>query len=140
MGDVIPSAHLSLLQGDIGLHNVLVDDDRLKALLDWESASIGPPARELAGVWSAARALMPWNDFAAIYVQAGGRAEDCDERSLRNYRVLGALGGFMTSRMGGHLFRTGTKRDLLTAHSGLDSHFRSTRNLAGASAEAMEHD
>ena len=35
----------------------------------------------------------------------------------------------MTSRTGGHLFRTGAKRDLLTAHSGLDSHFRAQRNL-----------
>jgi hypothetical protein len=46
------------------------------------------------------------------------------------YRVFMALAGLMTSRLGGHLFRTGEKRDLLTAHSGLDSQFRCARNLA----------
>ena len=34
------------------------------------------------------------------------------------------------------MFRTGTKRDLLTAHSGLDAHFRAQRNLARALADA----
>jgi hypothetical protein len=53
------------------------------------------------------------------------------------YRVLAALGAFMTSRMGGHLFRTGAKRDLVGAHSGLDSQFRCARNLARALGDAM---
>ena len=39
---------------------------------------------------------------------------------------------------GGHLFRTGAKRDLLTAHSGLDAHFRARRNLGRALQDAME--
>ena len=43
----------------------------------------------------------------------------------------------MTSRTGGHLFRTGAKRDLLTAHSGLDSHFRAQRNLARTLRDAQ---
>ena len=42
----------------------------------------------------------------------------------------------MSSRTGGHLFRTGAKRDLLTAHSGLDAHFRAQRNLVRALADA----
>jgi aminoglycoside phosphotransferase (APT) family kinase protein len=115
---------------------MLVDGDRLTALVDWESAAIGPPAREMAGVWNAATALMPWSEFVAAYVGAGGLPDACDERALRSYRVVAALGGFMTSRMGGHQFRTGSKRDLLTAHSGLDSHFRCARNLARAMADA----
>lgn len=140
LGDALPTPRLCLLQGDIGLHNMLVDGDRLTALVDWESAAIGPPAREVAGVWNAATALLPWSEFVAAYVAAGGPPEGCDERALRFYRVQGALGGFMTSRMGGHLFRTGSKRDLLTAHSGLDSHFRCARNLARALADATADD
>ncbi len=45
----------------------------------------------------------------------------------------------MSSRTGGHLFRTGAKRDLLTAHSGLDAHFRAQRNLARALRDALAH-
>ena len=81
---------------------------------------------------------MPWPDFVRDYVAAGGCAEHCDPKAITFYRVLAALGAFMTSKMGGHLFRTGTKRDLLTAHSGLDSNFRCARNLARALADATE--
>jgi methylmalonyl-CoA mutase cobalamin-binding subunit len=42
----------------------------------------------------------------------------------------------MSSRTGGHLFRAGAKRDLVTAHSGLDAHFRAQRNLARALKDA----
>jgi len=50
--------------------------------------------------------------------------------------VFFGLGACMSSRTGGHLFHTGAKRDLLTAHSGLDAHFRAQRNLARALADA----
>jgi hypothetical protein len=73
---------------------------------------------------------MPWTEFLAAYTVAGGNEDDADPRRVNFYRVFGALGAFMTSRTGGHMFRTGAKRDLLTAHSGLDSHFRCARNLA----------
>jgi aminoglycoside phosphotransferase (APT) family kinase protein len=136
-GDVAPSSRLCLLQGDFGFHNMLIDRDRVTALVDWEAASIGPPARELASAWAVATYLMGWPAFKAAYVDAGGPAEDTDPRGISYYRVLLALGGLMTSKMGGHLFRTGTKRDLLTAHSGLDSYFRCSRNLARAMHDAV---
>jgi aminoglycoside phosphotransferase (APT) family kinase protein len=133
---VVPPSRLCLLQGDFGFHNMLVQGPNVTALVDWEAASIGPPARELAAAWNVATFLMEWPSFVAAYLDAGGRAEDADPRAITFYRVLMALGGLMTSKMGGHLFRTGTKRDLLTAHSGLDSSFRCARNLARAYADA----
>jgi aminoglycoside phosphotransferase (APT) family kinase protein len=137
IGDVVPAGELCLLQSDVGLHNMLIDGDRLTALVDWEAAAIGPPARELAAAWPAATALTGWDAFARAYVDAGGRPEALDPRSLAFYRVFLCLGGVMTSRTGGDLFRTGAKRDLLTAHSGLDAHFRTRRNLARALDDAM---
>lgn len=136
VSDVVPAPRLCLLQGDFGFHNMLVEGDHVTALVDWEAATIGPAARELAAAWGAATSLMPWADFVDAYVRAGGSVDDTDPRAIGYYRVLGALGGFMASRIGGHLFRTGAKRDLLTAHSGLDSHFRCARNLARALADA----
>ncbi len=133
---VVPPSRLCLLQGDFGFHNMLIDGARVTALVDWEAASIGPPARELAAAWNVATFLTDWPSFVAAYVEAGGRVEDTDPRAITFYRVVMALGGLMTSKMGGHLFRTGTKRDLLTAHSGLDSSFRCARNLARAYADA----
>ena len=137
MSDVVPAPRLCLLQGDFGFHNMLVEGGRVTALVDWEAAAIGPAARELAAACNAVNALMPWADFVDAYAGAGGSADDTDPRAVNYYRVLSALGGFMASRMGGHMFRTGTKRDLLTAHSGLDAHFRCARNLARALDEAI---
>lgn len=136
VGDVVPAGRLCLLQGDVGLHNMLIDGDRLTALVDWEAATIGPPARELAAAWPAATALMTWSEFVAAYGAAGGPREAADENAVSFYRVFFALGACMSSRTGGHLFRTGAKRDLLTAHSGLDAHFRAQRNLARALEDA----
>jgi aminoglycoside phosphotransferase (APT) family kinase protein len=133
--DVVPAGPLSLLQGDFGLHNTLVEGDQVTALVDWEAATVGPAARELAAAWPAATALMGWTDFIDAYRAAGGSASATDERAVTFYRVFFALGACMSSRTGGHLFRTGTKRDLLTAHSGLDAHFRAQRNLARALAD-----
>ncbi len=134
--DVVPSGPLSLLQGDFGLHNTLVDGERVTALVDWEAATIGPPARELAAAWPAATTLMEWPAFIGAYCAAGGSAQATDEFAVTYYRVFLALGACMSSRTGGHLFRTGDKRDLLTAHSGLDAHFRAQRNLVRALADA----
>jgi aminoglycoside phosphotransferase (APT) family kinase protein len=134
--DVVPSGPLCLLQGDFGLHNTLVDGDRVTALVDWEAATIGPPARELAAAWPVATALMDWPAFVEAYRAAGGSAAATDERAVTFYRVFFGLGACMSSRTGGHLFRMGDKRDLLTAHSGLDAHFRAQRNLARALADA----
>ncbi len=138
VADVVPAGRLCLLQGDVGLHNTLVDGGRITALVDWEAATIGPPSRELAAAWLAATALTTWPVFVDAYRAAGGPPEATDERAVTYYRVFFALGACMSSRTGGHLFRTGAKRDLLTAHSGLDAHFRAQRNLVRALQDAMD--
>ena len=79
---------------------------------------------------------MEWPAFIEAYCAAGGSSAATDGWAVTFYRVFFALGACMTSRMGGHLFRTGDKRDLLTAHSGLDAHFRTQRNLVRALADA----
>jgi aminoglycoside phosphotransferase (APT) family kinase protein len=136
VADVVPAGRLCLLQSDVGLHNMLVEGDRVTALVDWEAATVGPPARELAAAWPAATALMDWPEFVATYRGAGGSPEATNERAVTYYRVFFALGACMSSRTGGHLFRTGAKRDLVTAHSGLDAHFRAQRNLVRALQDA----
>src|SRR5579864_7036999 len=68
--DVVPAPSACLLQGDVGLHNTLVDGGRISALVDWEAATIGPPARELALAWRAATALVEWPAFVDEYLRA----------------------------------------------------------------------
>jgi len=137
VADVVPGPRPCLLWGDFGFHNMLVDDGRITALVDWEATAVGPPTRELAAAWNAVATLLPWAAFVTAYIDAGGPVEATDPAAIAYYRVFAALGAFMTSRLGGHLFRTGAKRDLLTAHSGLDAHFRCARNLARALSDAL---
>lgn len=61
-----------IIHRDIGCHNMLVDNDELSALLDWETACIGSFAQDLGYAFHTVEALLPWSDFVAEYVRHGG--------------------------------------------------------------------
>lgn len=69
LGDAEPQ--LSLVHGDAGFHNILVDEGRLSGVLDWELAHIGHPAEDLAYIRSAVEGAMDWSDFIARYRDSG---------------------------------------------------------------------
>jgi aminoglycoside phosphotransferase (APT) family kinase protein len=75
----------ALIHGDLGLHNVLFIENRLSAILDWESAQIGDPAQDLSSVRELVAAHMEWSRFLDLYYEAGGLK--VDETSLR-YHAL----------------------------------------------------
>ena len=63
----------SFVHGDAGPYNLLVEDDRLKAMLDWEFAHVGDPAEDLGVARLYAETCMPWEEFMQIYLAAGGQ-------------------------------------------------------------------
>lgn len=67
---------VSLLHGDAAFSNLLVADDRVTALLDWEASHLGDPAEELAYLRPSIEPSLAWEDFLAEYLSAGGRAPD----------------------------------------------------------------
>ncbi|HEX4906665.1 MAG TPA: phosphotransferase [Acidimicrobiales bacterium] len=77
------------LHGDFCAGNVLVDDGRITALIDWDEALLGPPERELA--WAAwewgdclhGGDLAPALTFVDAYRAAGGPARRIGEHDLR---------------------------------------------------------
>lgn len=73
----IAPARPQLVHGDPGIHNILWDG-RLTALLDWEWAGVGDPARDLAWLaWTMhfrAVAASCWPAFLTAYQAAGGTA------------------------------------------------------------------
>lgn len=73
------SAPATVIHGDIGAYNLLVHDDRLTAILDWEFIHIGDPAEDLGLVRPIVKECMDWEEFLAIYRAAGG-AEVPEER------------------------------------------------------------
>ncbi|RHW28352.1 phosphotransferase family protein [Nocardioides immobilis] len=64
----------ALVHSDLGCHNMLVANDRVAAIIDWESARIGTPAQDLGYVYPAVTQICDWSDFMAAYLEAGGRA------------------------------------------------------------------
>jgi hypothetical protein len=77
-----------LIHCDVGLHNMLIDDGQISAMLDWELACLAPPAREIAKILHLIDYLMPREAFFAEYVAAGGLAEAVDPASLQFYAIL----------------------------------------------------
>jgi aminoglycoside phosphotransferase (APT) family kinase protein len=77
LADALWQAPGGLVHGDVGLHNLLWDGQRL-SLLDWEWASLGPPLLDLAWLrWTIRWRGLPeslWRRFAASYAAAGGAA------------------------------------------------------------------
>jgi aminoglycoside phosphotransferase (APT) family kinase protein len=83
-----------LLHGDYGLHNVLLHDGQVSAVLDWEASYIGDPADEFflfsqaVGSHYSQEQLMRW------YWEAGGMP--ISEYRLRYFEVLNCLKGPIT--------------------------------------------
>ncbi|MGQ0698455.1 MAG: phosphotransferase family protein [Panacagrimonas sp.] len=62
----------TLVHGDLGFHNFLVDGEKLTALLDWELAHLGHPAEDLGYARAWITKMLPWEQFLAAYHKAGG--------------------------------------------------------------------
>ena len=88
----------SVLHGDFRLGNLIVDDDGLRSVLDWELTHLGDPAEDLG--WLCVRAWrfgapLPVGGFGtreellAAYAGAGGRP--IDAATLRWWEVYGTL-------------------------------------------------
>ena len=63
-----------LVHGDPGFQNMLVEEDELVCLLDWEFAHAGDPAEDLAYCRPTVERVMPWGQFLGHYRTAGGPA------------------------------------------------------------------
>lgn len=80
-----------LVHGDYGLHNMMIEDERVTAVLDWEGSYAGDPADEfflftfVMSQYVAPAQLMEW------YVQAGGRV--ISDYRLKYFNVLNAIKG-----------------------------------------------
>lgn len=59
---------------DIGVHNLLVDDDRIAAFLDWECCAIGTPAEDIGYAYYTVVQMADWEDFLSAYEAHSGVA------------------------------------------------------------------
>lgn len=111
---------LRLVHGDAGLHNLLMDGQRVSAMLDWELVHLGEPAEDLlyARLWT--DQILPWQDFLDHYHLHGGpRFSDENERF---YEVLRLLRGIVTAETALRNFREATCPELLPLFAWLKYH------------------
>lgn len=88
---------LCLLHGDFGLHNMLFQEGRLTALLDWEHACLGDPARDLVQIRRQLREFVPWSRFMDWYREAGG--PDVTEEVLSYFEVYSSTNAVITMQV-----------------------------------------
>jgi aminoglycoside phosphotransferase (APT) family kinase protein len=60
------------VHGDIGFHNMLMKDDRLAALLDWEFSHIGDPVEDLVMIKPFLEQIGGWSQFLSTYQAQSG--------------------------------------------------------------------
>ncbi|MBL8267680.1 phosphotransferase family protein [Steroidobacter sp.] len=75
-----------LIHGDIGFHNMLLENGEMTALLDWESSQIGHPGQDLAYVYNAGHASLDWPRVMRAYQAAGGTP--LSDRELLYFRIM----------------------------------------------------
>ena len=61
-----------LTHGDIGFHNMMVDEGKVTALLDWEFSHVGDAIEDLVYTKPFIEKVMDWETFKAYYREYGG--------------------------------------------------------------------
>lgn len=119
---------ISVVHGDIGFHNLLVDDGRITAILDWEFAHIGAPAEDLSYCKPLIEDVINWDDFMAEYLANGGCAL-CDE-TARFFDVWRSVRNATTCATAWRGFLNGQYPALKMAFQGMPLYRRFTKELA----------
>jgi aminoglycoside phosphotransferase (APT) family kinase protein len=102
---------LAVVHGDAGPYNLLVDGDRLSALLDWEFVHVGDPAVDLGIVRVYAEEFMSWDDFMHQYAAAGGA--DVPDTRVRLGMLVNFLKGTTLVATSGRNFEEGWTREFV---------------------------
>jgi len=117
--DNIPAEidRVSIIHGDVGFHNMIVDDGRLAALLDWEFAHLGDPTEDLGYCRQFVEPLMPWEDFLQGYRAAGGG--DYRDENARFFELWRAVRNAVCCSVSWRGFLSGAYPALKMAYQGI---------------------
>lgn len=79
----------AVLHRDVGFHNLLVHDQQIAAILDWETAAIGTPAEDVAFVFHTVEQMMDWDEFLDAYESDTGVV--MDRAQLDFYKIWASV-------------------------------------------------
>lgn len=97
-----PGFKATLVHGDYGFHNLIMDQGEVTAILDWEFSHFGDPAEDVNYCRQFIERYVPFDYFLARYLAHGGKPYDAERdryftvfRNLRNaVACTGALHAF----------------------------------------------
>jgi len=99
-----------LVHGDFNIHNVLVNEGRISAILDWECAGFGATEQDLAYIRPHISQHIEWTKFLNHYLAHGGREPD---EAMMNYgMVYAALRTNLAGNKATFNLQQGRNRDL----------------------------
>ena len=113
---VLADGPRALVHRDIGLHNLLVHQDRVAAFLDWETVVVGTPAEDVAYSYYPIVQMMDWNEYVAAYQKAAGVI--FDKRQLDFYILWASLRIFIGLRSMVDPVYSGERQSLLHFYIG----------------------
>ena len=102
-----------LVHGDYGFHNMIIDQENVSALLDWEFTHIGDPAEDLGYIRNTISNPTDWERFMDIYIRNGGQIVD-NER-IRFFQIWGHVRNAAISAIILSKFASGMVRDIQLA-------------------------
>ena len=76
-----------IVHGDYNFNNLLIDGNRVAAIVDWEFVHVGNPAADLGWFHYGAEGICGWQEFLRLYEEAGGF--HFDPRMLDYFILLG---------------------------------------------------
>ncbi len=79
----------SIVHNDFDYHNIMVDEDRVTGILDWEFVHIGNPTADIGYFYTSAEKTGGIDVFLDFYERAGGRRPS--RRELDFYAIWGNL-------------------------------------------------
>ena len=103
-----PGIAPTLVHGDYGFHNLIMDQGEVTAILDWEFAHMGDPAEDVNYCRQFIERYVPFDYFLGRYLAHGGKPYDAARdrfftvwRNVRNaVASIGALNAFYSETPG----------------------------------------
>lgn len=110
----------AIVHNDMVFHNILAQDGRITAVLDWEQCAIGHPGEDLGYCYPVVIAVTGWDRFMEVYRAAGGA--DVPQRQIDFFALRAGLRLMGLVLAGGRdSFEGGLTDDVLVASAG--AHF-----------------
>ncbi len=112
-----------LAHGDFGSHNILMDDGKVTAVLDWEGSMFAAPEMDLVYAQPLVSKHIEWDRFLAHYIACGGRAPDAE--SMNYYMTFLSLRVILVGNVANRNLQSGISNDIRYAmfELGLTPHF-----------------